>query len=226
MGGMLFAGHMALAYFINQILNRKFQFYFSLPLLFCASVLPDLDFLFSSVIPHHTLTHSLTFWSLICLSLIIIKRLNGLPYVAAILSHFMIGDIITGNPTLFYGLSNQTFGNFGSNLSSHYGEAYGMLYQAAVDAVMVGLFVVYAIARKNIPSLFSFPIKHVLIFGLVVLLILVSTLKGQILYVTANQNEIIFASYTIIVLSQVIFAAVITKGTTKISMRQFTKADS
>ena len=116
---MLFAGHMILAYFLNQILKRKWHFTYSLPLLFCASILPDLDFIFGPVIPHHTLTHSLTFWSALCLILILIKRLNGLPYVIAILSHFLIGDIITGNPTIFYGLSNQTFGNFRINIMKH-----------------------------------------------------------------------------------------------------------
>ncbi len=218
---MLFAGHMVLAYFLNQALKRKFQLYFtfSLPLLFAASILPDLDFLFSPVIPHHTITHSLTFWSLICLALIIIKKQAALPYVIAVLSHFLIGDIITGNPTLFYGLSNQTFGNIRSDLSSLFGADYGMLYQALVEAAMVSMFVVYAISGRGVPSIFSFPMKHVLIFGIVLLLILVGTLKSQILFVVTNQNEIIYISYAIIVLSQMIFAAIITKGTIKISIR-------
>ena len=163
---------------------------------------------------------------MLCLILVLIKRLNGLPYVVAILSHFLIGDIITGNPTLFYGLSNQTFGNFRINIAYQYGEAYGMLYQAAVDAIMIGLFVGHVITRKNFPPLFSFPVKHVLIFGLVVLLILVGTLKSQILYLAINQNDIVYSAYTIIIVSQVIFAAVNTKGTTTISLRQFTRADN
>ena len=158
---MLFAGHIILAYFINQGLKRKFQLYFSLPLLFTASILPDLDLLFSPIIPHHTLTHSLTFWSLICISLTIIKKRFALPYVIAILSHFLIGDVITGNPTLFYGLSNQTFGNIRSDFSSRYGADYAMLYQTLVEAVMVCMFVVYAMVNRNLPSIFSFPIKHV-----------------------------------------------------------------
>ena len=218
---MLLAGHMVLAYFINQIIKKKWHFTYSIPLLFCASILPDLDFVFGPIIPHHTLTHSLTFWALLCVILISIKRLKGLPYVVAILSHFLIGDTITGNPTLFYGLTNQTFGNFRINIASQYGEAYGMLYQAAVDAIMVGSFVGYVIYRRNFPPLFSFPLKHVLILGLVVLLILVGTLKSQILYLTINQNDIVYSAYTIIVVSQVIFAAVITKGTRTMSLPQF-----
>ena len=128
---MLFAGHMVLAYFINQILKKKWQFTYSIPLLFCASILPDLDFIFGQIIPHHTLTHSLTFWSMPCLILILVKRVNGIPYVGAILSHFLIGDIITGNPTILYGLSDKTFGNFRVNITSQYGEAHGILYQAS-----------------------------------------------------------------------------------------------
>ena len=221
---MLLAGHMVLAYLIIQIIKKKWHFTYSIPLVFCASILPDLDFIFGPIIPHHTLTHSLTFWAMLCLILILIKRFNGLPYVSAILSHFLIGDFITGNPTLFYGLSNQTFGNFRFNITSHYGEAYGMLYQAVVDAIMVGLFVGYVITRKNFPPLFSFPVKHVLIFGLVVILILVGSLKSQILYLAINQNDIVYSAYTIIVLSQVIFVGLVTKGTTTLSPRQFTRA--
>jgi LexA-binding, inner membrane-associated putative hydrolase len=115
---MLFAGHMALAYFLNQTVSKKWKLSYSLPLLFCASILPDLDFILSPVIVHHTVTHSLTFWTAICLGLIIKMRINGVPYAMAILSHFLVGDIITGNPTLFYGFSNQTFGNFSTTLSS------------------------------------------------------------------------------------------------------------
>lgn len=223
---MLFAGHMALAYLVNQPLKKKWRLTYSLPLLFCASILPDLDFIFSPFVPHHTLTHSLTFWSLICLVLIIVKRANGIPYAIGILSHFLIGDFITGNPTLFYGVSDQTFGNFTTMLSSEYGEDYAMLYPAAVDAVMVALFLIYAIVRKSIPPLFSFPIKHVLILGLVILSIVIGRLKSQILFVSLNQNEIIFCAYLLIVLSQIIFLACIVKGTTRHSIKQLTSADS
>jgi hypothetical protein len=97
--------------------------------------MPDLDFVFAPIITYHNLTHSLTFWALLCVILILIKRPKGLPYVVSILSHFLIGDIITGNPT-FYGLTNQRFRNFRMNIASQFGEAYGMLYQATVDANM------------------------------------------------------------------------------------------
>ena len=90
---------------------------------------------------------------------------------------------------------------------------------------MVAVFAMYVIIRKNMPSLFSFPVKHVLILALVVILILVGTLKGQILYVSMNQDNVVYTSYTIIVLSQLIFVAVIMKGTTP-SIRQVTKAEN
>ena len=63
----------------------------------------------------------------------------------------------------------------------------------------------YVIIRKNMPSLFSFPVKDVLFFGFVVILILVGTLKGQILFVSINQNNVVYGAYVIIILSQVIF---------------------
>jgi len=158
--------------------------------------------------------------------IIFIKRLQGLPYAIAILSHFLIGDIITGNPTLFYGFSDQTFGNFRTIVISEYGEDYGMLYWAAADAVMLALFALYTVTKKNLPTIFSFPLKHVLILGIVVISIVIGTLKNQILFVTLNQNEIIYVSYSMIVLSQIIFVAIIVRGTARVSVRQLTTADS
>jgi hypothetical protein len=223
---MLFAGHMVLAYFLNQPLQKKWHITYSLPLLFCASILPDMDFIFSPIIAHHTVTHSLTFWSVICVALIIIKRLDGLPYVIAILSHFLIGDIITGNPPLFYGFSDQTFGNFSTTISSEYGKDYEMLYAAAVEVAVVGLFVIYTITKKNLPPLFSFPMKHVLVLGLVALSIFIGTLDTQIVFATTNQNEISYLAYLMILLCQIIFLAIFVKGTSRISVRQLTKPDT
>jgi hypothetical protein len=221
---MLFAGHMVLAYFLNQPLQKKWHITYSLPLLFCASIVPDMDFIFSPIIAHHTVTHSLTFWSVICVALIIIKRLDGLPYVIAILSHFLIGDIITGNPPLFYGFSDQTFGNFSTTISSEYGKGYEMLYSAAVEVAMVGLFIMYSITKKNLAPLFSFPMKHVLILGLVVLSIFIGTLDSQIHFATTNQNKIAYSAYLMILLSEIFFLAISVRGTSRVSVRQLTKA--
>lgn len=219
---MLIAGHMVLAYFLTQPFVKKWHIQYSLPLLLAAAVLPDLDFIFYPIVTHHTLTHSITFWSLICVGLILIRRPEGLPYVVAIMSHFLIGDLITGNPTLLYGFSDQTFGNFRSAIISQFGQDIGMLYWSAVDAIMVCLFGLYAVWKKNIPSIFSFSLRHVLVLGIVVLTIFVGTLKSQILYVTQSQNEITYAAYAMIILSQIVFAVIIIRGTKRNSLKVLT----
>lgn len=216
---MLIAGHMVLAYFLTQLFVKRWHIHYSLPLLLAAAVLPDLDFIFFPIVTHHTLTHSITFWLPICVGLILIKRLEGIPYVVAIMSHFLIGDIITGNPTLLYGFSDQTFVNFRSAIISQFGQEIGMLYWSAVDAIMVCLFGLYAVWKKNIPSIFLFSLKHVLVLGIVVLAIFIGTLKSQLLYVSQSQNEITYAAYAMIILSQTVFAVMMIRGTERNSLR-------
>jgi hypothetical protein len=150
----------------------------------------------------------------------------NVPYIIAILSHFLIGDIITGNPPLFYGFSDQTFGNFSTTISSEYGKGYEMLYSATVEVAMVGLFVMYTITKKNLAPLFSFPMKHVLILGLVVLSIFIGTLDSQIHFATTSQNNIAYSAYLMILFAQIFFLAISVRGTSRVSVRQLTKAGS
>src|SRR5207244_11631347 len=99
---------MILSYFVNRT-SWMNKITYSLPLIFAASILPDTDFIFSPFFPHQTITHSLTLWVLLYAPLLIIKKWRILPYFAATLSHFLLGDFITCDSLLFYGLFYQFF---------------------------------------------------------------------------------------------------------------------
>jgi hypothetical protein len=95
-----------------------------------------------------------------------------------------------------------------------------MLYRTGVEALMVTLFAVNAVVKRNVPPLFSFPLKHVLILGIVALSIFIGTLKNQILFLNLNPNEIVYFAYCVSLLSQLIFVVIIIKGTSRVFLTQ------
>jgi hypothetical protein len=205
---------MILAQFLNRgILRGKISY--SLPLLFAAALLPDLDFLFYPLFQHHTITHSLTLWSIVYLPVFAIFRIRALPYFIATLSHFMIGDVITGNPPLLFGLSNQTFGLIRPWLVTATGDAsYGILFQAIIDAVFVAAFALVAFMKRDAPSIFSskYNLTHTLILGTVIFAIFLGAYRGDVVHTLITQKTILYEAYTIMAASQLAFFVLLTKG--------------
>ena len=213
---MFFAGHMILSYFVNRT-SWMNKITYSLPLIFAASILPDTDFIFSPFFPHQTITHSLTLWVLLYAPLLIIKKWKILPYFAATLSHFLIGDIITGNPPLLYGLSDQTFGLPKPWLSDSSVPEYGILFRAIVEAIMVLIFMIVIIYRKDIRSFFSgaYDVKHILVLGIVVFVVFLGGFRSDVVYVLSAHREILYLAYGIVGISEIVFVLLLLKGTSK-----------
>jgi membrane-bound metal-dependent hydrolase YbcI (DUF457 family) len=105
----LFAiGHFALGYLFGKysakLVNTKLNF----ALLFTASILPDIDFMFLQIIKHRGPTHSILFCILLFVPLFIKYKKKALPYFVALISHSLIGDIFSGGGSqLLWPLSNQ-----------------------------------------------------------------------------------------------------------------------
>lgn len=213
---MFFAGHMILAYILNRILIKNTDLAYSLPLIFAASILPDLDFLFHPIFAHHTITHSITFWAIFYIPIFVLKRWAAVPYIIATFSHFLLGDIITGTPTLFYGVSDQIFGAFRPWFVMYFGgNSYGTLYQAIVDAMMVGLFLGVTLLKRDLHPLFSgfYNIKHILLLGMIIFIVLLGAFKNQLVSDLNRHNDILYLAYGIIAISQIIFLITLLKGT-------------
>jgi membrane-bound metal-dependent hydrolase YbcI (DUF457 family) len=88
-----------------------------LPLLFAASVLPDIDLLLRFLM-HRGPTHSLLTITALMIPFFIIYRKQAIPYYAAMLSHIFLGDYFTGGIELFWPLSHGWFGALNFDVTS------------------------------------------------------------------------------------------------------------
>jgi hypothetical protein len=205
---------MILAYFCTLPFGRM---KYSIPLVFAASVLPDLDFLFLPWFPHESITHSLTFWSLFYIPFIIVYRQKALPYLVATFSHFLIGDMITGSPMLLYGLSDQTFGTIRPWVVQNYGINYGLFYQAAVDVAMIIGFVIFGTARSVRPVLTTDATRDVLLLLVLVFVIFFGAYTNDIVYMLKQQappstGYVLYLGYGIVSISHAAFAIMLWRG--------------
>ena len=89
----------------------------NLPLLFAASVLPDVDLLMRFLM-HRGPTHSLITITVLMIPFFVVYRKQAIPYYAALLSHILIGDFFTNGVQLFWPLSKNLFGVLNINVTS------------------------------------------------------------------------------------------------------------
>jgi hypothetical protein len=144
---------MALAYLINRTARASSRYrsksgQISIVLLFIAAIVPDADFIFYEFVGHHTVTHSIIFWSVAYLPLFLRWRMKILPYYLATLSH-ILGDILLGKPPVFYGLWDQPLGPAYDYAIANLSQAQFMLARSLLDFFTVVLFL---IARKRDPQ--------------------------------------------------------------------------
>ena len=89
----------------------------NMPLLFAASVLPDVDLLLRFLM-HRGPTHSLITISVLMIPFFVAYRKQAIPYFAALSSHVLIGDFFTGGIQLSWPLSTSLFGAFDFDVRS------------------------------------------------------------------------------------------------------------
>ena len=92
---MYAVGHLALGYISGKATSKLLNTNVNLPLLFVASIIPDIDLLIPSL-EHRGPTHSLIISVLIFIPLAIYYRKKAIPYFIALTQHAFIGDYITG----------------------------------------------------------------------------------------------------------------------------------
>ena len=91
---MYAVGHLALGYLTGKATGKLLNVSVSLPLLFLASVIPDIDLLIPGL-QHRGPTHSLIISTLIFIPLVAYYRKKAIPYFIALTQHSLIGDYIT-----------------------------------------------------------------------------------------------------------------------------------
>jgi membrane-bound metal-dependent hydrolase YbcI (DUF457 family) len=89
----------------------------NLPLLLAASVLPDVDLLLRFLM-HRGPTHSIITITVLMIPFFIAYRKQALPYYAALLSHILIGDFVTGGVQLFWPITHNLYGTLNLDVTS------------------------------------------------------------------------------------------------------------
>jgi membrane-bound metal-dependent hydrolase YbcI (DUF457 family) len=92
---MFAVGHLALGYLCGKASSKILNVNVNIPLLFLASILPDIDFLVPGL-RHRGPIHSLIVLSLFFIPLFPLYWKRAFPYFIALISHPLIGDYMTG----------------------------------------------------------------------------------------------------------------------------------
>ena len=107
---MYLLGHIAIGYLVAWAFARWRKQKLSLWLALTVGIVPDFDILFQGLgLEHHTYTHSLLLWAPIAIALVLWNR-KSVPYVAGILSHLLIGDVLVSSIPFLLPLSSISLG--------------------------------------------------------------------------------------------------------------------
>jgi hypothetical protein len=106
---MFAVGHLALGYLGGKATSKLLKEKLNLPLLFVASVLPDLDILFPSL-THRGPSHSPLLLTFLFIPLLVAFGKKALPYYVALLLHPFPADYLTGGTQLLWPVSQAFYG--------------------------------------------------------------------------------------------------------------------
>jgi hypothetical protein len=107
---MYAVGHFALGYLTGKLASKSLDVNVNLPLLFLASVFPDIDILIPGLV-HRGPLHSVILFCLLFLPIFAIYKKRAVPYFIAVIQHIIIGDyIIGGDLQLLWPLTSNLYG--------------------------------------------------------------------------------------------------------------------
>lgn len=89
-------GHLLLGYLVGKASASRLKLKLNVPLIFVFSIIPDIDY-YLQIESHRGPTHSIIVALLVFIPILIIFRRKAIPYLLALLSHTLIGDLIAGN---------------------------------------------------------------------------------------------------------------------------------
>jgi membrane-bound metal-dependent hydrolase YbcI (DUF457 family) len=98
---MWFLGHVGLGFFAALAASRLGGGRFSLPLVFLASVVPDVDVLLEPFVVHRGPLHGVVL-GVVVFAVWWLWARRGLPVFASFLTHSLVGDYVTGPTMLFW----------------------------------------------------------------------------------------------------------------------------
>jgi hypothetical protein len=170
---MYAVGHFALGYLTGKLASKSLDVNVNLPLLFLASVFPDIDILIPGLV-HRGPLHSVLLFCLLFLPMFVIYKKRAAPYFVAVIQHIIIGDyLIGGDLQLLWPLTTNTYG-------FHIGIA--SLFNIALEWCLFIISMTFIIKTKDILFLFK-PHPSNMILAIPVLTVLLPTLISFPLYV-------------------------------------------
>jgi len=170
---MYAVGHFALGYLTGKLTSKKLDVNVNLPLLFLASVFPDIDILIPCLV-HRGPLHSVILFCLVFLPIFAIYKQRAEPYFVAVIQHIIIGDyLIGGDLQLLWPLTTNTYGLY---------IGMGSLIHVALEWGFFIISMTFMVKAKDIFLLFK-PHPSNMILAIPVLTVLLPTLIRFPLYV-------------------------------------------
>jgi hypothetical protein len=170
---MYAVGHFALGYLTGKLASKSLDVNVNLPLLFLASVFPDIDILIPGLV-HRGPLHSVILFCLLFLPIFAIYKKRAVPYFVALIQHIIIGDyIIGGDLQLLWPLTSSLYG-FHIDITS--------LTNIVLEWSLFIISMTFMIKTKDIVFLFK-PHPSNMILAIPVLTVLLPTVISFPLYV-------------------------------------------
>ena len=106
---MYAVGHFALGYLTGKIASKSLAVKINIPLLFLASVFPDIDLLIPGL-EHRGPLHSVVVFCFLFIPMFLLYKKRAVPYFVAVIQHSIIGDFLTGGTQLLWPVSLDMYG--------------------------------------------------------------------------------------------------------------------
>ena len=142
---MYAVGHFALGYLTGKIASKQLKVNIKFPLLFFASVFPDID-IFVPGLEHRGPLHSVVLFCILFIPLFFLYKKRAVPYFVALIQHMIIGDYLTGGVQLLWPVSMSMYG-LGSGIES--------LSNIALELVLFVISVTVMFKTKDVFLLFK-----------------------------------------------------------------------
>ena len=170
---MYAVGHFALGYLTGKLAAKSLDVNINFPLLFLASVFPDIDILIPGL-EHRGPLHSVILFCLVFIPIFAIYKKRAAPYFVAVIQHIIIGDyLIGGDLQLLWPLTTNTYG-------FHVGIA--SLTNVALEWSLFLISMTFMIKTKDIFFLFKHHSSN-MILAIPILTVLLPTVISFPLYV-------------------------------------------
>ena len=170
---MYAVGHFALGYLTGKLASKSLDVNVNLPLLFLASVFPDIDILIPGLV-HRGPLHSVILFCLVFLPIFAIYKKRAAPYFVAVIQHIIIGDyLIGGDLQLLWPLTPNMYGLY---------IGMGSLIHIALEWGLFIISMTFMIKTKDIVFLFK-PHPSNMILAIPLLTVLLPSVISFPLYV-------------------------------------------